>query len=114
MENGESTEEAALRETQEEANAAVNLLSLYTLTSITHVNQVQMIYLADLPEPVFSPSSESLEVRLFSEEEIPWDELAFQTIGNALRFYFEDRKTGNFPLHSVTLRGRSTDLDKPT
>ena len=105
MENGESTEEAALRETLEEANATVNLLSLYTLTSITHVNQVQFIYLADLPEPKFSPSSESLEVKLFSEEEIPWDDLAFKTIHNALKFYFADRKEGQFPLREVTLRG---------
>ena len=105
MELGESTEEAALRETMEEANARVELLSLYTLTSITHVSQVQFIYLAKLPEPKFSTSSESLEVRLFSEEEIPWDELAFPTVKNALSFYFKDRKTGAFPLREITLNG---------
>ncbi|KAA0876492.1 NUDIX hydrolase [Nitrincola tapanii] len=103
MENGESTEQAALRETLEEANAEVVIRKLYTLTSILHVDQVQMIYLADLPEPIFSASEESLEVRLFSEEEIPWQELAFPTIGNALRFYFADRKTGDFPLRHLHL-----------
>lgn len=104
MENGESTEEAALRETLEEANADATLTSLYTLTSIVHVNQVQFIYLASLPEPVFSPSTESSDVALFTEEQIPWDELAFPTVRNALQFYFADRKENSFPLREITLR----------
>ena len=103
MENGESTEEAALRETYEEAVAEVEIQSLYTVTSILHVNQVQMFYLAHMPKPEFDISSESLEVALFAENEIPWDELAFQTIRNALRFYFDDRKRGEFPLRHVSL-----------
>lgn len=103
MENGESTEQAALRETYEEANAKVHIEKLYTLTSILHVDQVQIIYLATLPEPKFSVSEESLEVKLFSEDEIPWDELAFPTITNALRFYFEDRKEGIFPMRHLQI-----------
>lgn len=103
MENGESTEQAALRETLEEANATVMIRSLYTVTSILHVDQVQMIYLAELPTPSFSSSEESLEVRLFNEEDIPWDKLAFPTIKNALKFYFHDRKTGQFPLRHIAL-----------
>lgn len=106
MENGESTEEAALRETYEEAVADVEIQSLYTVTSILHVNQVQMFYLAHMPVPEFDISSESLEVALFAEDEIPWDDLAFQTIHNALRFYFEDRKRGEFPLRHVSLDAR--------
>lgn len=103
MENGESTEQAALRETLEEANAQVVIRSLYTMTSILHVDQVQMIYLADMPEPKFSISDESLEVELFRESEIPWDALAFPTITNALKFYFSDRKTGQFPLRHLEM-----------
>lgn len=103
MENGESTEQAALRETLEEAHARVELDSLYTVTSILHVNQVQMIYLAQLPQPEYASGEESLEVELFSEEEIPWDDLAFETIRNALEFYFADRRSGNFPLRHLTL-----------
>lgn len=103
MENGESTEQAALRETYEEAVATAEIVSLYTVTSILHVDQVQLFYLANLPTPEFDISSESLEVALFSEEEIPWDDLAFQTIRNALEFYFEDRKTGTYPLRHITL-----------
>lgn len=110
MENGESTEEAALRETYEEAVAEVEIQSLYTVTSILHVNQVQMFYLAHMPKPEFDISSESLEVALFAENEIPWDELAFQTIRNALRFYFDDRKRGEFPLRHVSLD--ASDIQK--
>ncbi|MBP0048226.1 NUDIX hydrolase [Marinobacterium sp. AK62] len=105
MENGESTEEAALRETLEEARAEVVLRKLYTVSSILHVNQVQMIYLADLPEAHFGSSEETLETRLFSEDEIPWDELAFPTIRNALRFFFADRAetSPSFPLRHLAL-----------
>lgn len=103
MENGESTEQAALRETYEEALATVEIRQLYTVTSILHVNQVQMFYLAHMATPDFGPTSESLEVALFSEEEIPWQDLAFKTIHNALRFYFDDRKSGIFPLRHVEL-----------
>ncbi len=105
MENGESTEEAALRETREEAQAEVVLRKLYTLTSILHVNQVQMIYLADLPEARFGISEETLETRLFREDEIPWDQLAFPTISNALRYYFADRAGTNpsYPLRHLAI-----------
>lgn len=103
MENGESTEQAALRETLEEANAQVVIRSLYTMTSILHVDQVQMIYLADMPEAKFDISDESLEVALFREHEIPWNALAFPTITNALKFYFSDRKTGQFPLRHLAM-----------
>lgn len=108
MENGESTEAAALRETLEEACAEVEIQSLYTLTSIVHVNQVQMIYLARLPVPKFAPSEESLEVRLFAEDEIPWDELAFETIRQILRLYFQDRRQGQFPLRHIEIDTRAT------
>ncbi|MBV0932395.1 NUDIX hydrolase [Marinobacterium weihaiense] len=112
MENGESTEEAALRETLEEARAKVELRQLYTLTSIIHVNQVQLIYLANLPHAEFGSSNETLESRLFSEDEIPWDELAFTTIRNALQYYFADRKASPpaFPLRHIALSPDQDDL----
>lgn len=108
MENGESTEQAALRETYEEAFAEVEIESLYTVTSILHVNQVQMFYLAHMDKPEYAVSSESLEVELFSEDEIPWDELAFQTIRNALELYFADRRTGQYPLRHISLDASDT------
>ena len=114
MENGESTEQAALRETLEEAQARVQLKQLYTLTSIVHVNQVQLIYLAELERPEFGISNETLESRLFSEDEIPWDQLAFTTIRNALRFYFADRRENHFPLRHIEMEpGTDSLLLKP-
>ncbi|GGK65197.1 NUDIX hydrolase [Amphritea balenae] len=107
MENGESTRHAALRETREEANARVSNLQLYTLTSMAPVSQVQMIYLAQLDDLDFSAGDETEAVALYSEEEIPWDDLAFQTIHNALKLFFEDRKKGIFPLHHI-------DLERPS
>ncbi|MBR9827805.1 MAG: NUDIX hydrolase [Oceanospirillales bacterium] len=112
MENGESTEAAALRETLEETCAVVELRKLYTQTSILHVNQVQLIYLADLPKAEFGSSNETLESRLFSEDEIPWDQLAFTTIRNALRYYFADRAAAQpvFPLRHITLTPEQDEL----
>jgi len=103
MENGESVEEAAARETREEACAHVRNLQLYTLTSIVHINQVQMLYLAQLEQPEFAVGEETLEVALFREDQIPWDQLAFETIHNALAYYFEDRKSGSYPLRHIRI-----------
>lgn len=113
MENKESVEAAALRETLEEANADVKIISLYTLTSIVHASQVQMLFLAELTTPEFSSGIESLDVQLFNFDEIPWDKLAFQTIKNALTFYIEDYKAGKFPLHNVVLETPLKQLIKP-
>ena len=108
MENGESLEEAAMRESIEEANASLETLRLYTVISLPHINQVYMMFLADLTDADYSPGAESLDVRLFKEEEIPWDEIAFKTITYTLEAYFVDRKTGLFPLHTsiITRKNR--------
>ncbi|GAB2803319.1 NUDIX hydrolase [Halomonas shantousis] len=98
MENAETTVEAAARETWEEALAKVDVQGLYTLINLPHINQVYMIFLADL-HGEFGAGPESLEVALFEEREIPWDELAFPTIERTLRHYFADRPSATFPLH---------------
>ena len=99
MENDETTSEAAARETLEEANARVDLTDLYTVFSLPHVNQVYMVFRGRLLDLDFRPGEESLEVSLFDETEIPWREIAFETIRHTLRFYFEDRRNGRFDLH---------------
>lgn len=98
MENGESTVEAAARETLEEACAETRLHGLYTLINLPHINQVFMIFRAELAGS-FAPGPESLEVGLFEEHEIPWEELAFPTIERTLWHFYADRKQGEFPLH---------------
>ena len=96
MENAETTLEAAVRETLEEANARVDNVDLYTVLNIPHTNQVYMMFRAKLADLEFSPGEESLECGLYKEHEIPWDELAFPTISHTLKFYFEDRKRGQY------------------
>ena len=100
MENNETVEQAAIRESQEEANANIELEQLYTVFSLPHANQVYMMYRARLLDEDFSPGIESLEVRLFDENEIPWDKLAFSTIYYTLKYFFEDRARGDFLLRS--------------
>ena len=103
MELGETIEEGAVRETWEEAQALVEVQSLYTLFNVLPVGQVSVFFLARLTQPEFAPGIESEEVALFSEAEIPWQELAFSTIAKTLRYYFSDRKHHIFPLHSDTI-----------
>ena len=100
MELGETSPQAAIRETMEEANARVEIISLYTLFNLPHVNQVYMMFRARMDEPDFSPGDESLEVMLCDEGEIPWQEIAFTTVKQTMRFYFEDRKAGKFRIHT--------------
>lgn len=91
MENGETTSEAAVRETEEEAGANIEIGPLFSLLNVAHVHQVHMFYLARLLDLDFAPGIESLEVRLFAEHEIPWDDLAFPTIRTTLELFFADR-----------------------
>lgn len=87
MENGESTEQGALRETWEEAHAEVDIISLFSMVTVPHIDQVHIFFLARLNQPEFSEGPESLEVKLFSVDEIPWDELAFPTVYESLKRY---------------------------
>ena len=99
MENGETTVEAAARETMEEACATVEVGPLFALFNLPQIDQVYMMFLADLPRPEFAPGSESLECKLCTETQIPWAELAFPTISHTLKYYYADRAAGDFKLH---------------
>lgn len=99
MENRESVAAAAERETREEACAHIDLDDLYTMISVPHISQVHVIYRARLRDIDFAPGDESLEVALFSEADIPWEEIAFRTVAMTLRHYFADRAAGSFSLH---------------
>lgn len=94
MECGETMQHGAMRETQEEANADVEIEQLYCVFNLPHVDQVYMMFRAKLLNLDFAPGSESLEVQLFEESEVPWDELAFATIDRTLKLFFEERKKG--------------------
>ena len=92
MENGESTEQAASRETWEEACAKVELGPLFSMITVPHIKQVHIFFLAQLSSKDFAAGEESLEVALFDEQDIPWQELAFATVGQSLQRYFADRQ----------------------
>ncbi len=105
MENKETTAQGAQRETDEEAGAQIELLDLYTLISVPHISQIHGFYRARMLSPALNPGEETLEARLFSEAEIPWDELAFRTVKQTLQHYFADRKTGVYPFRSFDIIG---------
>lgn len=107
MENDETTAEAAMRETVEEAGANIKLGNLFSLLNVARVHQVHMFYLATLLDLDFAPGEESLDVRLFSEAEIPWDDLAFPTIRTTLELFFADRvkirEGGSYGFHTLDI-----------
>lgn len=97
MENGETTLEAAARETWEEAQAKVEELVLYGLFNLPHINQVYIMFRGQLVDGKAHPGTESLETGLFREEQIPWEQLAFPVVRESLALYFADRRAGHFP-----------------
>ncbi len=107
LENGETIIAGAARETAEEASARVEVGELYTVISLPQINQVYVMFRARLVDLDFGPGPESLEVRLFEEDAVPWSELAFRTIARTLRLYFLDRKLGAFPVHVSALERRA-------
>lgn len=100
MELGESTAEGALRETVEEAGARVELEGLFTVLSVIRVGQVHLYYRARMLDTSLAPGPETIEARLFSEAEIPWDNLAFRTVRQTLEHFFADRRAGRFGVHA--------------
>ena len=96
MENGETTPQAAARETLEEANARVEIGQLYGLFNIPHLDQVHLMFRSRLLDLDFSPGVESLEVRLFEERDIPWEQLAFRTVRLTLQRFFDERRRASF------------------
>jgi ADP-ribose pyrophosphatase YjhB (NUDIX family) len=108
MENGESTAAGAARESFEEACAKVVINAPFALVSIAPINQVHLFYRAHLPLPEFSAGEESLAVGLFSEQQIPWDELAFSSVRFCLEHYFADRQLGQYGFHETELLPQET------
>ena len=104
MELGETVAQGAARETDEEAGAQIELLGLYTLMNVVRVGQVHFFYRAKLLSTTFHPGHETIEARLFSEDEVPWDDIAFRTVRETLKCFFEDRQRGAFPLHQVDIQ----------
>ncbi|MFL9925753.1 NUDIX hydrolase [Herbaspirillum lusitanum] len=111
MENDETTADAARRETEEEAGANIELHELFSLVNVPHVHQVHLFYRATLLDLDYQAGIESLEVEMFTEAEIPWQDIAFPTVEFTLRAFFSDLKkikegSGAFALHTEDIRRR--------
>lgn len=112
MENGETTQEAAAREALEEARAKVHIGSLFCYLNIPHINQVYVIFLGRL-DGGFAAGEESLEAAMFTEERIPWTEIAFPAVEVALELYLQDRRRGAFGTHTVDITWRAGEKRPP-
>lgn len=117
MENGETTTDAAIRETQEEAGARIQLGELFSLINVPHAHQVHFFYRSDLLDLNYTAGIESLEVALFTEKEIPWSKIAFTTVKYTLRFYFTDlnnfkKGIGDFSLHTKNICKKKFNIFK--
>jgi ADP-ribose pyrophosphatase YjhB (NUDIX family) len=99
LENGETVSAAAKRETFEEARARVEKLIPYALFNLTFVNEVYLIFRGRLVDTNYEPGHESLEVKLMTEDEIPWDQIAFSVIRDTLKCYLKERETDDFFFH---------------
>jgi ADP-ribose pyrophosphatase YjhB (NUDIX family) len=116
MENGETTTDAAQRETEEEAGAHIKLGPLFSLINVPHVHQVHLFYLAELRDLDYQAGIESLEVAMFREADIPWSEIAFPTVAYTLRAFFADLAKvrtgdGGFGLHTDDIRKSMIQTD---
>ncbi len=103
MELDETTAEGAARETIEEAGAKFEMEGLFSIISVPRVGQVHLFYRAKLLSDEFNPGTETMEARLFSEDEIPWNEIAFHTVKETLKRYYSDRRAGQFSIHAVDM-----------
>ena len=92
LENNETAEQGAIRETEEEAGADVSIENLHALYSLPHVNQVYAIFLAKMKSIHFKEGEETLECRFFTTDEIPWEEIAFTAVTFSLKKYVESLK----------------------
>ena len=103
MENGETTPEGAARETWEEARARVSNLELYRVFDVPYISQVYMFYRCDLDDGSYGVGPESLETGLYTQEEIPWNEIAFPVVYESLKESFLDVASGEFPIRVSTI-----------
>ena len=113
MENDESLPEGALRETWEEAQAKVEIVQLLSVISLPIVDQVHCFFLADMPEANFATTEESIEIALFAADEIPWQEIAFETVSTTLKHYVnvvQQKLEQPYAICNVTLGPKKSEV----
>ena len=103
LELAETSGQGAAREAQEESQAMIEIGELFVVINVPYVSQLYLIHRARLIAPEFGPTTESSEVVLMREDEIPWDQIAFPTIWHSLKFFFADRAAGQPGFHTLDL-----------
>ncbi|MEY3381676.1 MAG: NUDIX domain-containing protein, partial [Hylemonella sp.] len=103
LELGETTAQGAVRETIEEAGASIEMEGLFSILNIARVGQVHLFYRARLLNEHFEPGVETIEARLYREEDIPWDDIAFRSVKETLELFFADRRRGQFGIHQLDI-----------
>jgi ADP-ribose pyrophosphatase YjhB (NUDIX family) len=106
MENDETLQQGAARESWEEALARVEIGSPLAIVHVLHAHQVHVMFRARLAAPEFGVGAESLEVGLYEAGEIPWRDIAFPSVRFALERYLTDREAGREELHFTALDHR--------
>lgn len=104
MENGETLQEGAARETLEEAEAQVEVGELFAIVDVVRAQQVHMLFRARMLNERYGAGDESLEVRLIEPDEIPWEDIAFASVRFGLEAWLEDRRIGRPRLHTTAFR----------
>jgi len=107
MENGETLQQAAARESAEEALARVEIGSLLAIVHVLHAHQVHVFFRARLARAEFGAGPESLEVALVDPVDIPWSDIAFASTEFTLRRYLDDRAAGREPYHFTEIDRRA-------
>lgn len=105
LEIGESAEDGARREAWEEACARLSLDRLLAVYSVPQISQVQLMYRARLESADIAAGPESADVGLFAWDDIPWPDLAFPTVGWALRHWRETMDKDDFAPFSNPVDG---------
>jgi ADP-ribose pyrophosphatase YjhB (NUDIX family) len=103
LEMHETTAAGAARETDEEAGAQIEMQPLFTVLNVARVGQVHLYYRAKLLSDQFNPGFETIEARLFTEDQIPWDEIAFHSVTETLKHYFADHRSGQYAIHALDI-----------
>lgn len=109
MECGESIIQGAQRETREEACAQIHIIEpIFTLIDIPHIGQIHAFFRAELLElpnqPLFSVGEETMDVKLFELDDIPWESIAFNSVHWTLKAYINNFNSGSFHIHHHCLK----------
>jgi ADP-ribose pyrophosphatase YjhB (NUDIX family) len=99
MENGETTEQAALREVWEESGVCAEIVAPYSIFSVPRISEVYIIFRASVLKASGQFGPETLDIRFFAPEEIPWESIYYPAIRQILERYIEERKADLYGLY---------------